>query len=105
MDNVTHTLTGLALARAGLNRFSVHATALLIISANAPDIDIVAALKGPLAYLEAHRGYTHCLLCLPLLALLSVLAVAAVFRRKLPWTKAWLLCCAGVGSQDRKSVV
>lgn len=98
MDNVTHSLTGLALARAGLNRFSPHATALLIVSANAPDIDIVAALKGSLAYLEAHRGYTHSLLGLPVMAFVSVLFVAGIFRRKLPWGKAWLLCAIGVAS-------
>ncbi len=98
MDNVTHTLTGLALARAGLNRFSPRATALLIVSANAPDIDIIAALKSPLAYLEAHRGYTHSLLFLPVMALFSLLFVAAIFRQKLPWGKAWLLCAIGLGS-------
>ena len=98
MDNVTHTLTGLALARAGLNRFSPHAVALLILSANAPDVDIVAAARGALSYLEWHRGYTHSLLAVPLLAALSVLAIAAAFRQRLPWAKAWLLCVVGVSS-------
>ena len=98
MDNVTHTLTGLALARAGLNRFSPRATALLMISANVPDIDIIGALKGPLAYLELHRGYTHCVLAVPVMALLVVLFVAAIFRQKLSWGRAWLLCVIGVSS-------
>ncbi|MBV8897485.1 MAG: metal-dependent hydrolase [Acidobacteriaceae bacterium] len=98
MDNVTHTLTGLALARAGLNRLSPHATALLILSANVPDCDIVMVSRGPLAYFEAHRGYTHSLLGLPFLALLSALVIAAIFRQKLPWAKAWLLGAIGVAS-------
>jgi inner membrane protein len=98
MDNVTHTLTGLALARAGLNRFSPRATVLIVLAANAPDIDIVAAFRGPLAYLEAHRGYTHSLLGLPVMALLPVLLVAGVFRQKLPWARAWLLCAIAVAS-------
>jgi len=98
MDNLTHSLTGLALSRAGLNRFSPHATALLVLSANAPDCDVVAATRGSLAYLEAHRGYTHSLLGLPVIALLCVLVVAAIFRSKLPWGRAWLLCCLGVAS-------
>jgi inner membrane protein len=98
MDNVTHTLTGLALARAGLNRYSPHAVALLIVSANAPDIDIVAAANGSLAYLEAHRGYTHSLIGLPVLAALCVLLVAVIFRRALPWWRAYLLCAVGIGS-------
>ncbi len=98
MDNVTHSLTGLVLARAGLNRLCPRATALLIMSANAPDIDVVAAFKGSLAYAEAHRGYTHSLIGLPAVALLSVLVVAAIFRQKLPWGKAWFLCVIGVAS-------
>jgi inner membrane protein len=98
MDNITHSLTGLALARAGLNRYSIHATALLIISANAPDVDIVAAFRGPFTYFEIHRGYTHSLIGLPVMAFLSVLFVAAIFRRRLPWAKAWLLCSIGVAS-------
>jgi inner membrane protein len=98
MDNLTHSLTGLALARAGLNRFSPRATLLLLISANLPDIDILALSRSQLSYLEIHRGYTHSLAGLPVMALLSVLATAAIYRQKLPWLNAWLLCVAGVGS-------
>ncbi|MGH9654381.1 MAG: metal-dependent hydrolase, partial [Bryobacteraceae bacterium] len=98
MDNLTHSLIGLVLARAGLNRFSPCATLLLLISANIPDIDIVALGWGPLRYFEIHRGYTHSLVGLPLMALLSVLLTAALCRRKLPWFRAWLICVAGVGS-------
>lgn len=98
MDNITHSLTGLALSRAGLHRFSPRAVLLLLLSANAPDIDIVAASGGALRYLEMHRGYTHSLLGLPLMAALSVAVTAAIYRQRLPWLRAWLLCCAGVGS-------
>jgi inner membrane protein len=98
MDNVTHSLTGLALARAGLDRFTPHATLLLLLSANAPDSDILALTRGQLAYFETHRGYTHSFLLLPVLAAVCVLAVAAIYRRKLPWLRAWGVCCVGVGS-------
>ncbi len=98
MDNVTHTLTGLALARAGLNRWCPRATALALVSANIPDSDIINLAKGPLAYLEAHRGYSHSLLCLPVMATLSVLIVAALYRERLPWARAVALCCIGVSS-------
>ncbi len=98
MDNLSHSLTGLAMARAGLNRFSPHATALLLVSANAPDVDIVALTRGGFSYFETHRGYTHSLVFLPGMALLSVLVVAGIYRQRLPWLNAWLLCCAGVGS-------
>src|SRR5579883_801236 len=98
MDNLTHSLTGLALARAGLDRFSPNATLLLLISANLPDIDIVALSQGQLRYLEIHRGYTHSLLFLPLMAFASLLIVAAICRRKLPWFRAWLLCTISIAS-------
>lgn len=98
MDNVTHSLTGLALARVGLKRFSPHGTALLVLSANAPDVDILAVARGAFPYFEVHRGYTHCLLCLPLMAVLCVGVIAGLFRARLAWLKAWGLCCIGVAS-------
>lgn len=98
MDNITHSLTGLALARSGFHRFCPRATLLMILAANVPDIDIVALRWGPLRYLEWHRGYTHSLLCLPLMALLPVFVVALIYRKRLPWTIAWLLCCIAVAS-------
>lgn len=98
MDNLTHSLTGLALARAGLDRICPRATLLLIVSANIPDIDIVGLFRGRLGYLEIHRGYTHSLLLLPAMALLSAGIVALVYRERLLWMRAWLLCCIGVGS-------
>lgn len=98
MDNITHSLTGFALSRAGLNRFCPRALLLLVLSANGPDIDIVGLSGGSLRYLEVHRGYSHSLLGLPFMAALAVLVVAGIYRQKLPWLKAWLLCCAGVAS-------
>ncbi|MBV9763061.1 MAG: metal-dependent hydrolase [Acidobacteriaceae bacterium] len=103
MDNVTHTLTGLALSRAGLNRLCPRATLLLILSANAPDADVVSLLGGQLKHVEIHRGYTHSLLGLPFMAVLCVLIAAALggrkrLRSKLLWTRAFLLCCIGVAS-------
>jgi inner membrane protein len=98
MDNVTHSLTGLALARAGLDRFCPRATMLLLLSANAPDCDIVALARGQLAYLEAHRGYTHSLLFLPAMVLICVLVTAALYREKLQWRRAGLVCAIGLAS-------
>ena len=98
MDNITHSLTGLALARSGLHRFSPHATALLVISANIPDADFAYVVRGSLRYFEVHRGYSHSALLLPLTALLPVLLVAAFFCRPLPWRNAWLLSSIGVAS-------
>jgi inner membrane protein len=69
MDNLTHTLTGLALAQAGLSRTSRGATLTLVLASNLPDIDILAGLQGATAYLENHRDLTHSLLGAPALAL------------------------------------
>ena len=59
MDNITHTLTAVMLSRAGLNRLSPHATALLVVAANAHDLDILCAIAGSANYLHYHRGLTH----------------------------------------------
>ncbi|MBV8073635.1 MAG: metal-dependent hydrolase [Acidobacteriaceae bacterium] len=99
MDNVTHSLTGLALARAGLNRVSCGAVLLLLLSANIPDIDITGLLRGQLCYLELHRGYTHSLLALPIMAGLCILLAAPFLRHKvLRLGRAYALCCVGVAS-------
>ena len=59
MDNITHSLFGWTLARAGLGRRVPYATATLILASNAPDIDIVAGLRSGVDYLAVHRGPTH----------------------------------------------
>ena len=59
MDNLTHSLVGLAAAKAGLERLSPGATAACVLAANAPDLDILATLGGKWFYLHHHRGITH----------------------------------------------
>jgi inner membrane protein len=68
VDNLTHTLTGLVLARAGLDRWSRRGTAALVIGSNLPDADSAIGFYGSLYYLEHHRGLTHSLLGLGLLS-------------------------------------
>src|ERR1700761_1053944 len=98
MDNLTHTATGLFLARAGLNRLTPGATAILLLSANAPDIDVLAAAGGSLNYLRYHRHLTHSLAALPVLALLVVLLVRIAGRSPIQWAGAFLAAAAGIGS-------
>src|SRR5207244_8174094 len=62
MDNLTHTLTGVALSQAGLNRKTRYATLALVIGSNLPDVDIVTRLAGSATYLKYHRGITHSVL-------------------------------------------
>jgi inner membrane protein len=70
MDNVTHTITGLMLARAGLDRGVRGTPLMMMLAANGPDIDTVTWLGGTLTYLEHHREYTHALAFAPLVALI-----------------------------------
>ena len=59
MDNLTHSLFGVTLARTPLGRAGRGTTAALLLASNAPDVDIVATAGGAVKYLEWHRGMTH----------------------------------------------
>ncbi len=60
MDNLTHSLVGLASAKAGLDRLSPYATSICVVSANIADADFVALFFGDRwTLLEHHRGITH----------------------------------------------
>ena len=98
MDNLTHSLTGLIFSRAGLNRFHPRASLVLMVAANAPDIDIVSWFGGLPTYLEYHRGLTHSLAFMPVLAALPVILVGLVGRSWVGWRAAYLLSLIGVGS-------
>jgi inner membrane protein len=75
MDNITHSLVGLMLARTGLGGKTPRIMPLMILASNVPDIDIVAALGGSVTYLDWHRGYTHALILAPVLALLPMIVM------------------------------
>jgi membrane-bound metal-dependent hydrolase YbcI (DUF457 family) len=80
MDNLTHTLFALTLARTPLARAGRGTTAALVLASNAPDIDIVTLVGGTDAYLRWHRGPTHGPLGIVALGLI----VAALVRLGLP---------------------
>ncbi len=67
MDNLTHSLVGVLLSRAGLDRFTPYAAPLCVIAANAPDLDILAGLD-PEVYLVYHRHLTHSIFMVPAMA-------------------------------------
>ncbi|MGH9469044.1 MAG: metal-dependent hydrolase [Terriglobia bacterium] len=95
MDNVTHTLTGIALSQAGLKRKTRFALLALIIGSNLPDIDVLASAgRGGVAYLKYHRGITHSLIGLTALAILLALAIWGAGRRakqkSIPMNLKWL---------------
>jgi len=84
MDNLTHTLTGLALSQAGLNRKTRFATLALIIGSTLPDIDIVTRLDSSATYLKYHRGFTHSILGATILGLLLAGAISVIARKAAP---------------------
>jgi inner membrane protein len=79
MDNLTHSLVGLMLARAGLEKTTPHGTAMMVLAANSPDIDAVVWFGGVMPYLEWHRTYSHAFAFAPLVALLPMLLARARF--------------------------
>ena len=98
MDPLTHTATGLFLSRAGLNRWTPQAAPILMLAANAPDIDIVTTFGGSLNYLHYHRHLTHALVAMPIMAILPVLLVRIVSRQPVRWVGAFLASWIAVAS-------
>jgi inner membrane protein len=58
MDNLCHSLVGMALSRAGLNRRTALATSTLVIANNLPDLDVAVFATDTLA-MSFRRGWTH----------------------------------------------
>jgi len=91
MDNLTHSLVGLAAAKSGLERLSPGATALCVLAANSPDADIVVLLfRDRWSFLQHHRGITHALvgtvilsILLPVLFLAGDFIISRIRRRRL----------------------
>jgi inner membrane protein len=83
------------LARAGLARGEKGATVMMVLAANAPDVDVIGGFPGGLSYLEYHRGYTHALVFAPVVALIPLLLARLVARARISWA-AYLACVAGV---------
>src|SRR5688572_10411510 len=106
MDNIAHTLAGLALAEAGLKRRSALATATLAIAANLPDIDAITYFVGrDVDSLAFRRGWTHgpvAMLVLPLVLTGIMVVWDRVVRhrpgrRLTPINTGWLFVIALIG--------
>lgn len=96
MDNLTHTAVGLFLSRIGLKAWTPRATAILLLAANAPDIDILAAPGGAVDYLHYHRHFTHSLAAVPLIAILPVAVVHFTGKQPVRWLQAWIAAMIAV---------
>lgn len=75
MDPITHFMTGACLARAGFNRKAAYAAGAMTLAAEAPDLDVLWSIDGPIAAFQHHRGWTHTFLGLPFEAAIVVGAV------------------------------
>jgi inner membrane protein len=85
MDNVCHTLVGLALGEAGLKRKTALGNATLVIGANLPDVDALAYLRSPVIALGFRRGWTHGVLAMavwPFVLAGAMLWLDGVLRRR-----------------------
>jgi inner membrane protein len=93
MDNLAHSLVGLAVSKAGLERLSPATSAVCLIAANAPDADIVTVVFGRWTYLHHHRGITHSIVGTLILAFVVPLLffagdrILARIRKKPPSVK------------------
>jgi inner membrane protein len=106
MDNITHTLAGGALAKAGLERRTPLAMPTLLVAANLPDIDALAYLRDPLFALTFRRGWTHGVLAMAVLPLVLAAVMVGwdglVRRRRRPqatpasFRSLWLVSLIGV---------
>ena len=106
MDNIAHTLAGVAMAEAGLRRRTGLATATLAIGANLPDVDALIYLVGSgTDALAFRRGWTHGILAmivLPLALAGMMLAWDRFVRQRRqgnhePVNSRWLLAVAAIG--------
>ena len=97
MDNLTHSLTGLMMARVGLGRTADKGgTLMMLLAVNVPDCDVaVSGLPGGLSYFEYHRGYTHALALAPVMALAALLLARWIRGASINW-RSYGACVIGV---------
>lgn len=70
------------LARTGLNRNQTSASIMMVLAANAPDLDAYAFFTDSITYLDIHRGWTHSFVFSPLMALVAVAIVRGIQRQR-----------------------
>jgi inner membrane protein len=88
MDGLTHSLVGLTSAKAGLERLSPYTTTVCILSANAPDVDVVSFFfGGRWVLLQQHRGLTHSIIGTLVLGLLIPSILYGAERAFANWQK------------------
>jgi inner membrane protein len=104
LDNLAHTLAGLALAEAGLRRKTALGATTLAIAANLPDVDAFIYFFGDgIDALAFRRGWTHGILAMAALPFLlaAVMRGLSLLRRARPGMPAaswkWLIVLSAIG--------
>lgn len=99
MEPFTHALASLTLSRAGFNRRTKLAPAILLLAGTAADSDWITYLFGPSAFVAGHRTATHSLLGTVALALVVSAAFTYATRKRdalrVPFPMAFLISSAG----------
>jgi inner membrane protein len=72
MEPIEHLMTGACLARVGFNRKAAYATVVMTLAAEAPDLDTLWSVRGPIATFQHHRGWTHTFVGVPFEAAILV---------------------------------
>jgi inner membrane protein len=87
MDNLTHTLAGATLAKAGLDKYTPRALSTLMIASNLPDIDVAVFATDtlPMAF---RRGWTHGVVAMVVLPAIFAGLMCAIDRSTKATTKA-----------------
>ena len=109
MDNITHSLVGVALAEVVTRRGATKAERRVavgagIVATNLPDIDIAYSVitEAPIGYLLHHRGHTHTVVGLGVLAFALALAYRVAPRTRRPplseQFRLWLLIAMALAS-------
>lgn len=80
MEPITHFLTGACIGRSGLNRKTALATATVTLAAEAPDLDVLAGIKGRVFGFAHHRGFTHSFLGIALVSATVVGFMYVIWR-------------------------
>jgi inner membrane protein len=80
LEPITHFLFGACMGRAGLNRKTALATLTLTLAAEAPDLDVLAGIRGPAFGFAHHRGFTHSFLGVLLDSIVVLAFVYLVWR-------------------------
>ena len=104
MDNLAHTLAGLALAEAGLRRKTALGATTLAIAANFPDIDAAIFFFGDgVDGLAFRRGWTHGILAMLILPLVLAICMRGLSRLRRPGPESpraswrWLVVLSAIG--------